>query len=217
MYSEPCAKLTMRVTPKMSDNPAATRNSEDALARPLTNWMRRAERVRAPLLGRPVRPHPVVGRQIVRAARVLPVDHDALAVLHGDPPDVRAHRRLVIERAEGDLAERRVDDEPLHRSDQLLGIGGARFANRRRSSHHRAVADDRALTRVVVELRPVGFEEALVLGRVDARPRVAGDVPAYGRFVFQRIEILGLTAQQVQDWTILEQPAQLAFTNELGE
>src|SRR5215472_19204871 len=177
MYSEPCAKLTMRVTPKMSDNPAATRNSEDALARPLTNWMRRAERVRASLLRRTVRPHPVVRRQIVGAARVLRVDHDALAVLHGDPPNVRAHRRLVIERAERDLAERRIDDEPLHGRDQLLGVGGARLANRRCSGHHRAVADDRALTRVVFELSLVGVEEALVLGRVDARPRVPGDVP----------------------------------------
>src|SRR6266487_5478921 len=45
MYSEPCAKLTMRVTPKMSDSPAATRNSDDAPARPLRSWMRRVERV----------------------------------------------------------------------------------------------------------------------------------------------------------------------------
>src|SRR5215471_5332820 len=183
MYSEPCAKLTMRVTPKMSDNPAATRNSEDALARPLTNWMRRAERVRASLLGGAVRPHPVVGRQIVGAARVLPVDHHALAVLHGDPPDVRAHRRLVIERAEGDLAERRIDDEPLHSSNQLLSVGGARLANRGGGGHHRAVSDDRALAGVVLVLRLVRLEEAFVLGCVDARPRVAGDVPPCRRFV----------------------------------
>jgi hypothetical protein len=39
MYSEPWAKLTMRVTPKMIDSPAATRNSDDAEARPLRNWM----------------------------------------------------------------------------------------------------------------------------------------------------------------------------------
>jgi hypothetical protein len=36
----------MRVTPKMSVSPAATRNSDDAPARPLTSWTRRAERVR---------------------------------------------------------------------------------------------------------------------------------------------------------------------------
>ena len=36
MNSEPCAKLTIRVTPKMMDRPAATRNSDDALASPVT-------------------------------------------------------------------------------------------------------------------------------------------------------------------------------------
>jgi hypothetical protein len=30
--------LTTRVTPKMIDNPEATRNSELALASPVTNW-----------------------------------------------------------------------------------------------------------------------------------------------------------------------------------
>ena len=39
MYSEPWAKLTMRVTPKMSDRPTATRNSDEAPASPLRNWM----------------------------------------------------------------------------------------------------------------------------------------------------------------------------------
>jgi hypothetical protein len=33
----------MRVTPKMSDSPAETRNSDAALARPFRSWMRRAE------------------------------------------------------------------------------------------------------------------------------------------------------------------------------
>jgi len=33
----------MRVTPKISDRPAATRNSDEALARPFRNWMRMEE------------------------------------------------------------------------------------------------------------------------------------------------------------------------------
>ncbi len=37
MYSEPCAKLTTRVTPKISVSPAATRNSDDAAARPFSS------------------------------------------------------------------------------------------------------------------------------------------------------------------------------------
>ena len=37
MKNEPCAKFTIRVTPKMIDSPQATRNSADALARPVRN------------------------------------------------------------------------------------------------------------------------------------------------------------------------------------
>ena len=44
MYSEPCAKLTMRLTPKISDSPAATRNSELAPASPFRNCSRTAAR-----------------------------------------------------------------------------------------------------------------------------------------------------------------------------
>ena len=40
MYSEPCAKFTIRVTPKISDRPTAMRNSVDALASPFRNWMK---------------------------------------------------------------------------------------------------------------------------------------------------------------------------------
>ena len=35
MYSEPWAKLTTRVTPKITVSPAATRNSEEAPASPV--------------------------------------------------------------------------------------------------------------------------------------------------------------------------------------
>jgi len=34
MVNEPWAKLTIRVTPKISDSPEATRNSTDPAARP---------------------------------------------------------------------------------------------------------------------------------------------------------------------------------------
>src|SRR4030095_8539176 len=39
MWSEPCAKLTIRVTPKISDRPADTRNSDAAAASPFRSWM----------------------------------------------------------------------------------------------------------------------------------------------------------------------------------
>jgi len=37
IINDPCAKLTTRVTPKISESPAATRNSDDAPARPLNS------------------------------------------------------------------------------------------------------------------------------------------------------------------------------------
>lgn len=44
----PWEKFTTRVTPKMTVNPAATRNSDDAPARPVSNWMRKASNSRWP-------------------------------------------------------------------------------------------------------------------------------------------------------------------------
>ena len=53
MYSEPCAKLTTRVTPKISVRPAATRNSADAPARPFRSWAKKEARdTREELTGR---------------------------------------------------------------------------------------------------------------------------------------------------------------------
>src|SRR5262245_31726056 len=44
--------LMMRVTPKMSDRPAPTRNRLDAAASPLSAWNRRASRLIGPEPGR---------------------------------------------------------------------------------------------------------------------------------------------------------------------
>src|SRR4051812_2730178 len=132
MYSEPCAKLTTRVTPKMSDSPDATRKSVEALARPFRNCAtkldmapRRARR----LFRRPQLPHLGVGRLDLRTVHVAERGHDAPAVLQRQAADESAHGRLVIERAVGDAAERRVDGEALHRRDQLLGVGAARLGD----------------------------------------------------------------------------------------
>src|SRR5215831_18149662 len=213
MYSAPWAKFTMRVTPKMSDNPAATRNSVEALASPLRNWMTNEDM----LLRRSELPHLCILRQEPGAVRVAPRGHHALAVFHGGPADVRAHRRLVVERAEGYRAERRVDPETLHRLDQLLAVEAPRLPDRRGGGHHRGVADDRSRPRVVVPALAVGVEEAPVLRRVDRVPGIARDPPAFGRLVLQRIEVLGLAAEEIQHLAALEQPARLALAHEARE
>src|SRR5215475_1971284 len=166
MYSEPCAKFTIRVTPKISDSPTATRNSVDALASPFRNWMR-AEATAQGRTGASQRPRGNprartrlfagtdlldlgLGRQELRAVGVRPRGHHALAVLHADPTDIGAHRGLVVERAVRDPAERRVDLEALHRRDELFIVEAPRLLHRRHCGHDGRVADHRTEPRVVV-------------------------------------------------------------------
>src|SRR5581483_2443835 len=214
MYSEPCAKLTTRVTPKISDSPEAIRNSVDALASPFRNC---ATKLATVLFGGTQLSHFGVARLHLRAVDVPEGGHDALAVLHGEASDVGAHRRLVVDRAIRDAAERRVDLQLLHRLDQLLRVGAARLRDRRRRALHRRVADDRAEPRVVVVLLAVGVEEALVLGRPDLAPGIAGDVPAGRRLVLERIEVFGLAAEEIEHGAVPERAALVALAHELGE
>src|SRR5207302_2356373 len=110
-----CAKLTMRVTPKINVNPAATRNSADADARPFNSWIvsdasvtqSPAQAGKRLIWGTDLADRIVVG-QIILAVGVFPVDHHALAVPDRRTSHERAHRRLVIDRAKGDSPERNV-------------------------------------------------------------------------------------------------------------
>src|SRR5262245_56806666 len=130
----------MRVTPKISDSPAATRNSVEALASPLRNWMTAEDMLLrgAELL------HLGVGRQVLGPVRVLPGRHHALAVLPRGAADVRAHGRLVIERAVYDGAEGSVDAQALHGLDQFLAVRATGFPDRGGGGHDGGVADHRA-------------------------------------------------------------------------
>src|SRR5690349_20226383 len=118
MKKEPCAKFTIRVTPKMMDSPEATRNSVEALARPFRNWRSSSSIYRDGGAAAPVAVvtdrcsarRPQLGglrrrRQQIVAGDVLPVHHDALAVLDVGPADEHAHGRLVVRGAEGNLAQ----------------------------------------------------------------------------------------------------------------
>src|SRR3954467_5669490 len=95
MYSEPCAMLTMRVTPKMSDRPADRKNSDEAFARPLRAWSRNTSSDSL-LLGRTHLPHFGVGGLHGRAVDEVEVLHGALAVLERGRPDPGAHGGLVV-------------------------------------------------------------------------------------------------------------------------
>src|SRR6478609_6809997 len=64
-----------------------------------------------------------VARKIIRTLAVGGIDHDALAVLQRSLAGEGAERRLVVDLAEGDLAERRRHRDALGRRDQLLWIG----------------------------------------------------------------------------------------------
>src|SRR5579883_1884194 len=99
----------MRVTPKMIERPLATRKSDEAVVRPVRNWMRRKLK-RVPVLDLPgfrrgaliARPHLLdlgVARKIFRAILIGPIDHDALAVPHIGLPDIGPHGRLMVDGA----------------------------------------------------------------------------------------------------------------------
>src|SRR4029450_12897435 len=122
MYSEPCAKLTTRVTPKISVSPAETRHSAEADASPLRSWIASEAAVtpsgRLPRrhghsrtgtsrasrsLRRSHLAHRLVVGHVVLAVGVFPIDHHTLAILDRGAADVRAHRRLRIDRAKGHL------------------------------------------------------------------------------------------------------------------
>src|SRR5690606_32672620 len=114
----------MRVTPKISERPAATRNSEDASASPFRSWTIKPDKSiflhalwskkRAALrralawsIGRTHFFDFLVGRLDVGAVDIADVDHDALAVLLGQLAHVGAHGRLMIDGAIHDLAKGR--------------------------------------------------------------------------------------------------------------
>src|SRR4051812_10897587 len=118
MKNEPCAKLTMCVTPKISDRPAATRNRYDASANPLSSWTRRPER----FMGSGGWAHlPDFGvRRLERhAVAVTRLGHHASTVGVARLADERTDRRLVVDRAVGDAAERRVDLQVREGRDEL--------------------------------------------------------------------------------------------------
>src|SRR5688572_4231477 len=76
MYSEPCAKLTMRLTPKISDSPAATRKSELAPASPLRNCRKTAEPLTPAALFLPqFAANFLIRGLVLGAVGVAPVDH----------------------------------------------------------------------------------------------------------------------------------------------
>ena len=56
-----------------------------------------------------------------------------------------------------------------------------------------------------------------MLGRLDPVPGVAGDDPAVGRFVLQRVEVLGLAGQHADHLAALEQAAGIALAHKLGQ
>src|SRR5687768_850850 len=215
MNSEPCAKLTMRLTPKISDSPAATRNSELAPASPFRNCSRTAASLNPAVSLLPQRADLLLGGLDPGAVDVAPVDHRALAVFLRELADVRAHRRLVVERAPYDRAKRGLHLQALQSLDQLLGVRRLRLAHGIRDRVDRGIADDRALPRVILPALLVGITEALVLRRIDFAPGIAGDPPPLRRFVLERIEVLGLPGEQVEHHGVPEQAARVALAHEL--
>src|ERR671931_2082442 len=212
MYSEPCAMLTMRVTPKMSDRPADRKKSDEAFARPFRAWSARTSS--GSLLPRAQLPHFGVRGQDRGAVDVLDLDHRPLALLDRRLAHPCAHGALVIARAESDRPGRRVDLEVRERGDELLGVRAARLGDAGGDRFQGDIAHQRSQARIVVVALLIGADESLVLGRVDLVPRIAGDDPALGRVLLERIEILRLAGKQAHYGLALEEPACRAFAHE---
>src|ERR1051325_3828219 len=196
--------LTMRVTPKMSERPAARKNSDAAFARPFRAWSARTSSGSLLLRGAQL-PYFGIARLHGGAVDVLEVDHRALALLHRGLADPGAHRALVIDGAISDRPRRCLDLQARECPDQLFGVGATRLGDARGERLHRDVADQRSQARVVAIALLVGIHERLVLGRIDLVPRVTGDDPALRRLVLQRIEIFRLAGQETDHRFSLEQ------------
>src|SRR5207237_5033827 len=130
MYSEPCAMLTMRVTPKMSDRPADRKNSDEAFARPFKAWSARTSS--GSLLPRAHLPHFGIGRLHRGAVDVFDVDHRAAALFERDLADPRPHGALVVDRAVRARPGSRVGREGGEGRADLLRLGAARLGDARR-------------------------------------------------------------------------------------
>src|SRR5271165_2399258 len=112
--------LMTRVTPKISDRPAPTKNSPEALASPLRAWNRTDWSVMAGLSSCREKPgrrsfcrtqllHLGIRRQHRGAVDILEVDHNRLAILERELADIGAHGRLVVAAAKDERAERTID------------------------------------------------------------------------------------------------------------
>src|SRR5690625_2477397 len=117
----------MRMTPKISDKPAATRNKALALARPLSSWMRNPARVmaRTASIGRTQLAHDLVWRLQFATVEIVNIHHHAAFIFYRRATDIHAHGGLVIEFAIGDGAEGRTECEPAKGFHQRCGIGAA--------------------------------------------------------------------------------------------
>src|SRR5262245_24980605 len=107
------------------ERPAAARNSEEALARPVRNWTASS----STSTSRPERFHLGIGRKIIRTIAIFEILHHAFAVLESDLSGECPERRLMIECAELDFPEWRNNLGPFGRCNQLLGIGPAGLGN----------------------------------------------------------------------------------------
>src|SRR5260370_42238438 len=88
--------------------------------------------------------------KVIRPLAIDGVHHDALAVLQRGLADEGAERGLVVDLAEGDLAERRRHRKPLGGCDQFLRVGRAGLCKYRSGGLDGLIADDRAQSRIVI-------------------------------------------------------------------
>src|SRR3990170_1335333 len=141
MYSEPCARLITRVTPKMSESPAASRNRNIALLRPLKNCNRKSSTelptvffLRALFLPDSAGSLAnlfdlLLGEEQILGPDELGIHQNPVAQRRVETGLADPYSRvpLVVEGTDRHFAHGRVQREALQGVDHLLLIGGSCF------------------------------------------------------------------------------------------
>src|SRR5687767_5186323 len=139
MYSDPCAKLTTRVTPKISVSPALTRNSVEPYDSPAISWPRKKSMMNG---GWPAVPCLTIANDHRRSPPqhalsaafidvIFELRVDAASPLQRAPASTSRHRRSANRPSRPSLREHRACPHrlPLSTDDRRLGIERGRTAS----------------------------------------------------------------------------------------
>src|SRR5258708_27935717 len=93
-------------------------------------------------------------------------------------------------------SNRRVDRQPTQRVDDCVAVSRACLANRLNDGPIGDISQDRVPPWIVVIFFLIRCAKSIVFRSVDGLPGIPRDDPSFGRFVLQRVQIFGLSAER---------------------